>query len=227
MAIPPLVKRVARMWSRHRVSRVATALAFYAVFSIAPLTFMMLVLARTLFGHAHVLQTLEGELQPMLGNSGAHGIDLLVRASEHQLKTTPIVIVAGLVLFAAYAIFMQVQEALDDVWEVAEDERGGVWRTIALRLHVLVVVGVLALLAMAALFVALAAGHAAGFAVNLLALTVFLTVTYRVLPNVKAGWGNCALGALVTSAILLGGELLLSLYFRRFHPRPRTARSDR
>lgn len=217
-AVSDVLKEVARMWGRHRVSRVAAALAYYAVFALAPVTFMIVVLTRSVLGPKHALPLIESEARPLLGAGGAHGLDVLVRASQHQVSTTPLLIGGAIVVIASFAIFMQVQEALDDVWEIAEQKRGGARELFLLRLHVLIAVGVLALVAVVALLLAVAAGRAAVFGIDLAALAVFLTVTYRVLPNEKAGWRSCAIGALATSGILLGGELLLALYFRRFHP---------
>ncbi len=182
-ALLTILKRAVGLWQAHRAARVAAALAFYAIFALAPLTFMVVVLTRKMMHQPHALETIEGELQPILGNNGAHFVDVLVRASGHQVSSTPLIISAGLILFAGFAVFMQVQEALDDVWEIPEHRRGGVWQIIGLRLHVLIVIVVLALLALAALFVAMAAGRAAALGVNIVALAAFLTIAYRALPN--------------------------------------------
>lgn len=209
---------VVEIWQKHRVSRVAAALSYYSIFTVAPLTFVVVAITHSLFGRRNELNTIEGELQPVLGNSGAHGIDVLVRSSAHQISTTPIVISGALVLIAILAIFMQLQEALDDVWDIPEAKRGGFRQVVALRLHVILVVAALALLAVIALIVAITAGRAAAFGVNVLALAAFLTIAYWALPNARVGWRSCVTGALVTCAILVCGELLLGLYFSHFHP---------
>jgi membrane protein len=218
LGVKEILKEIARIWGRHRVSRVAAALAYYAVFTLAPLAVMLIVVTRTILGRKHALAMVEGELQPIVGNSGTHGVDLLVRGSASHFSSIPLILAGILVLFAAFAIFMQVQEALDDVWGIPENKRGGAWKVVGLRLHVLIVIAALALLALAALFVAVTAGRLAAYGVSIAALAIFLAVAYWALPNVKIGWKSAAIGALVTAAILLCGEALLSFYFRRFHP---------
>jgi len=125
---------------------------------------------------------------------------------------------AVLVVASAFGIFMQVQEALDEIWEIPERRRGGVWKTIVLRLHALVIVAALAVLAMISLVVADAAGLRAGIIVNILALVLFLTLTYRILPQTDVGWKSSALGAAITGIVLLLGEAAISIYFT--HARP-------
>jgi membrane protein len=205
------------LWRKHRVSRVAAGLSFYAVFSLAPVIFILVIVARA-FGRGDALELVDSQLGLLIGQKGAHSVDTLVRASQHNVLSTPMFIGAVFVLLAVFAIFMQIQEALDDVWEIPEHRRGGAWEIIALRLHVVIAILVLAVLAAAALFTAETRGRAAGIAANAAVLLLFLTVTYRTLPRENVGWRSAALGALITGIILMLGQAALSLYFLRFHP---------
>jgi membrane protein len=205
-------------WRRHRVSRLAAALSFYMVFSLAPLLFIIIVLAGTVLGAAHTEHLVKNQLELMVGTQGARLVDMLVSASEHRVGPVALAIGALLVIVSAFGIFMQVQEALDEIWEIPEQHRGGWWETIVLRLHALAIVAALAVLAMMALVVADAAGQRAGIIVNILALVLFLTLTYRVLPQTDVGWKSSVLGAAITGVVLLIGEAAISIYFT--HARP-------
>jgi membrane protein len=205
-------------WRRHRVSRLAAALSFYMVFSLAPLLFIIIVLAGTVLGAQHTEHLVKNQLELMVGTQGARLVDMLVSASSHRTSPAAVFIGAVLVTVSAFGIFMQVQEALDEIWEIPEQRRGGFWKTVVLRLHALVIVGALAALAMAALVVADSAGLKAGILVNIVALGAFLTLTYRVLPQTDVGWKSSALGAAITGVVLLLGEAAISIYFT--HARP-------
>jgi len=196
----------------------AAALSFYMVFSLAPLLFIIIVMTGTVLGPEHTQHLVKNQLQLIVGNQGAYLVDMLVSASSH--RTSPIALLVGgvLVVVSAFGIFMQVQEALDEIWEIPERRRGGWWKTIVLRLHALVIVGALAVLAMASLIVADAAGLRVGILVNIIALGLFLTLTYRVLPQTDVGWKSSALGAAITGVVLLIGEAAISIYFT--HARP-------
>lgn len=207
-----------QLWQEHRVPRVAAALSFYSIFALPPLLFVLVVLARSILRRSDTLSTIDAELAPLVGTAGTHGIDTLVAASQRNIAAIPLFIGVALVLFAIVAIFMQVQEALDDVWEIPEHKRGGIWEIVVLRVHVIFVIAALGLLAFATLVIAAAGGRAAAFIASALAIVAFLTVAYRVLPRLEVGWKSSALGALITGTVLILGEAVLSLYFTRFHP---------
>jgi len=71
---------------------------------------------------------------------------------------------------------------------------------------------------MISLVVADAAGIKMGIFVNILALVLFLTLTYRVLPQTDVAWKSSVLGAAITGVVLLLGEAAISIYFT--HARP-------
>lgn len=212
------LKETATLWRKHRVSRVAAALSFYTVFSLAPMIFMLVVISRVLLGPAHALRAVETQLRPLLGSKGTQGIDVLVRAAENRVHAAPLFIGAAIIMVAVAAIFIQLQEALDDVWGIPEHQRGGAWEVIGLRLHSLVLIGALAVFTLLSLFAAEAVGWVAAAGVNIFTLLLFLMLTYRVLPRACVGWKSSALGALLTGSIILLGEALMSAYFTRFHP---------
>jgi len=206
-----------QLYRKHRVARVAAGLSFYAVFSLAPIIFIFVVVARAL-GRVNALSDVDSQLGLLIGQKGAHSVDTLVRASQHNVASSPMFFGALLVLVAVFAIFMQVQEALDDVWDIPEQRRGGAWEIIALRLHVVIAILVLGTLAVAALFIAETQGRLAGVAANAVVLLLFLTVAYRTMPREEVSWRSAALGALITGIILMLGQAAMSLYFLRFHP---------
>lgn len=218
MEIPATARKTAALWRKHRVSRVAAALSFYMVFSLAPLLFMLVMMARALYGPGQALHGIEAQLQPLVGSKGTQGVDVLVRAAQHRITAAPLFLGGAIVLVAVVAIFMQLQEALDDVWGIPEHQRGGAWEIVGLRLHTVILIVALAVLVLLSLLTARAHGWVAAAAVNVGALGVFLTLTYRFLPRAPVGWKSSLAGALITGSILLAGEAAISLYFSRLHP---------
>jgi membrane protein len=207
-----------KLWQDHRVARFAAALSFYAIFTVPASILMVVALARAVLGRARGLPMVDAELAPLVGVKGTQGINTLVAASQHKISTVPIVIGGLLILAAVFGIFMQVQEALDDLWEIPEHRRGGAKEIVFLRLHVIVVIVALAVLALLALLAAASGGRFAAIAVDVVAVVLFLTIAYRVLPRAEVSWRSCVLGALVTGAVLLAGEAAIAFYLARFHP---------
>lgn len=209
--------RVYDLWQQHRASRVAAALAFYAVFTLPPLLFAVVLLGRSILGRADALRLVDKGVSAFVGAKAVPGVNQLVRVSELDVRAVPIVFGGAIVLFAILTIFVQFQEALDDVWGIPEKQRGGLREIVFLRLHVLVAVTALAVLAVLGLLAA-AAGGAPAKVADAFAIVVFLTIAYRYLPRGEVSWKGSAAGALVTAALLVAGQAAMTFYFAHEHP---------
>jgi membrane protein len=222
-------------FSKHQDGRLAAALAYYAVFSLAPLLLIVIALVGLFLGESNAERQVQGELQTVVGVNGVQFINVLIAGSAHHNTGRIALIVGGaLVLFSAIGMFLALQNALDEVFEIKPGNRGGFVGLVILRLHALLVIVVLAFVAIGALALVNVIGGVmqtslgARFAavafeigsaiVNVVAMTVFLAVVYRVLPQCPVLWKSAFTGAVVTAAILLAGEAVLSLYFTRLHP---------
>ncbi|HET9097324.1 MAG TPA: YihY/virulence factor BrkB family protein [Candidatus Baltobacteraceae bacterium] len=226
-------------WQRHQDGRLAAALAYYAVFSLAPLLLVVIALLGLFLGQSDAQQQVQGQLQQIIGRSGSRMLNVLIAgANHHGTGTIALIVGAGLILFSAIGMFMALQNALDEVFEIRPESKGGFIELVVLRLHALIVIAALAIVAIAALALANVIGgvmqsafgsvfgggmagpayEAATGIINLAAMTVFLAVAYRKLPQCPVDWKSAYAGAAVTAFILLIGEAALSMYFTRFHP---------
>ena len=222
-------------FGRHQDGRLAAALAYYAVFSLAPLLLIVIAVVGFFFGGNTAQTQIQGQLQHVVGKNGAQFINVLIAgADQHGTGTVALIVGAVLVLFSAIGIFLALQNALDEVFEVHPDNRGGFMQVVVLRLHALLIVAVLGVVAIAALALGSVIGGVmqsslggafAGYAyeigtgiINVAAMTAFLAVVYRKLPQSPVGWRSSIYGALATAVILLIGEAALSIYFAKLHP---------
>ena|GEM_PF-3777489 len=202
-------------------------MAFFSVFSLAPMLILIVAAVGIFFGASRVKTEIQGQVAMLIGHGGSGIIGALMSAYARQGADRFTVVVAG-VLVVAYAVglFVQVQNALDDIWEIPSHVKGGFVQVVVFRAHVLLALGALAVIALAAfgsveVLQALARARAAeigSMAVNVLALAVFLTVVYRVLPQTKIRWSSAAIGGIITTITLVLGEAALSLYFHNVHP---------
>ncbi len=222
-------------WQRHQAGRLAAALAYYAVFSLAPLLLVIIALLGLFFGQNNAQQQVQGQLGQVVGKDGSQFIGMLIGgASHHGTGMTALIVGGALILFAAIGMFLALQNALDEVFEVHPQSRGGFVELVLLRLHALIAIAALAVIAIVALALGNLIGGVmqtalgGGFSgpayeigtgiINIVALTIFLAVVYRTLPQRAIAWRSAYTGAAITSAILLVGEAALSVYFTRFHP---------
>ena len=225
-------------WNRNNVLRLSAALAYYAVFSIAPLLIIAMSLAGWIFGPEAVRGQLDDQLQHIMGAVPAKAIQSLIQSAS-QAKDGIFAAVVGFItlLIGASGVFGQIKDALNEIWGVkSPTDSNGVGQLVKgfltarlLTFGMVLVIGFL-LLASLILTAGLAAAekYAAGILpvpVPVLALlgfcsstfmeTILFTLLFKVLPDVKVRWLNAARGGFFTAVLFEIGKWLLGLYLGR------------
>jgi membrane protein len=219
-------------WLDDRAPRIAAALAFFTALSLAPLLVIVLVIAGSVYGDGAARGEVAAKLTGLVGEQGAAAVQEIV-ANARGPGTGAVTIVVSLVtlVVGATGVFVELQEALNDVWKV-RPKPGRPFRTFArARLGALgmgVAVGVLMLVSLVLTTAAEAGGrYAAGTvpgvgagvrAVNLVTLfgveAVLFALIFKFVPNTKLGWRDVAVGALLTAVLFTVGKLLIGAYLR-------------
>jgi membrane protein len=237
-----LLKNVAIGFGRDKIMRLASSIAFAAIFSIAPLIIIIIGVAGWFLGinnggHGHHLaeSAILDQVNRAAGPGAADTVRQLVAAAFNKPRQSVIAQIVGWVTFAlgAAALFGALQDSLNAIWQV-EATKGG-WKQMvrgraASFLMILVVIFLLlgtfaanASIAFATTHFASQLGSAANAvvigianqAVTLVLLTIAFAAIYKVLPDVSIGWRDVWIGALVTALLFLVGEALIALYLSR------------
>jgi membrane protein len=209
------------------------ALAFYAVFSIAPLLVILTGAAGLFFGDRGGKELLDA-LAGATGSLGAQAVISLVRGAASRPHSGLVATIIGVItlLIGASGVFGQLQESLNAIWKSPDPPRGGWSMTIRRRLLAFAMVGVILLLLLASMIAtavlasagrvigdALPGGAAAWQAVNALvsfAVIAFLfALTFKLLPDRRPSWRACLRGGLWTSVLFTAGQYALALYLGR------------
>src|SRR6185436_15044016 len=123
-----VAKEAATSWSSHKDARQGAALAYYSVFSLGPIIVISIAIAGLFFGHEAVSSQVTSSLKEMLGDTGAKAIEaMLAGASRPAEGTLAAMLGVGALLFAAIGVVVQLKDALNVVWEVADPEESGIW----------------------------------------------------------------------------------------------------
>ncbi len=227
-----VVETVRKFWADDPF-RMAAALAYYTLLSLAPLLLVVVGVAGLLFGQLAARQALLRQAHGYLGAQGAHAVTtLLSHAPSPGASELSIVIGLGATLLGATTAFAQLQAAMNDIWGVtAVPGRGAsAWQWLRRRLMALgMVVLIGLLLALSLLVSTVAAGVSAGGlasrlpelmvpALNsgfssLLSL-VLIASTVRYLPDAEVAWRDAWAGALMATLLLAAGRYLIDLYLR-------------
>ncbi len=220
-------------WNDHDATTQGAALAFYTIFSLAPLLILVVALAGAAFGAEAVRGQIVLELQELMGRDSASFVQSMLRtvAKPTANRLAGIIGIATLV-FGASGVFVQLQQSLNLVWDVAP-RPGAVFATLVRKrmLSFAVVVGIGFLLVVSLILSTLLAAlggyletrfalpvswlHMSNIALSFVVVTLLFGLIYKLLPDVAIDWRDVVVGSLVTAALFEIGKNLIGIYLGR------------
>src|SRR5574339_518651 len=122
-----LIKGTFKEFLEDKAMRLAAALAYYAIFSIGPLLFVLVAIAGWIFGEEAVRGQIQGQIAGLVGQEAARTIESMMAAKK--LGTSPVTTVLAVISLAigASGVFGQLQDALNTIWEVKAKPTHGIW----------------------------------------------------------------------------------------------------
>jgi membrane protein len=221
-------------WSQHDASTHSAAIAYFSLFSLAPLLILIVAVAGWAFGAAAAQGEIQRELGRFIGTDAAAAVQSLVAASARpQTGRIAAWISVATLLVTATGVLIQLQDTLNTVWEVTPKPGFFLKRLLRKRLlcfGLILGAGALLLFSLAA-----SAGLAflqhileARFEIGLsklvggadvvlswLLMALLLAMVYRLLPDVEIGWREVAWGSAVTSVLFTLGKYAIGFYLQR------------
>lgn len=234
-----LIMQSFKEWQADKASRLAAALAYYTVFSIPPLLTIALAIAGQLFGRQAAREELMQQSKALVGTTGAQAIEqILENASQPEASSIAAIIGVAVLLFGASGVFLQLQEAMNTIWNVQTDPDRGIIGTIKDRfLSFSMVVGVGFLLLVSLVISSmlsslnnfiqaiglqmLAIGSLAqllNFTLSFTIITILFALIFKVIPDIEIAWRDVWVGAVVTALLFSIGEWALSYYLAHMAP---------
>lgn len=225
-------KSTFKCFSEDKAVRLAAALAYYAMFSIGPLLFIMLIIAGAVFGEETVKHALRQQISGLMGEKAGATIDSMMTARKFTGSLTTTVIGIVTLVFGATGVFGELQDALNTIWRVKAKPNAGIWAYLRNRFFSLSMVfglGFLLLVSMVLTTAAEAASNslssffqvpeamvtAMSALASYIIVMIFFALLFKYLPDVKVKWRPVLIGALVTSALFTVGRYGLSMYLGR------------
>src|SRR5579885_2447220 len=201
-----LVKRSAVAMSDDQTMMMGAALAYYTMFSIAPLLIIAIGIAGVVFGskaNAEVFRTIQG----LVGPRGASAIQSMVTAAADRPHAGAVSTAIGVVtlIVGASGVFSQLQQSLNIIWKVATSPKAGWWGVIRQRLLSFGMVAVMGFILLVSMLISAglsAAGtwtagalpggkavwNAINFCVSLSIIGLLFSAVLKYLPDVKLSW---------------------------------------
>lgn len=231
--IVPLLKDTYAEWSEDKAPRLAAALAYYTVFSIAPLLVIVIAIAGLVFGAEAARGAISQQIQGLVGQTGAEAIEQMIQgASQPSAGIIATVIGVVTLLFGASGVFGALQDALNTIWEVTPRPDMGWMETVKQRFFSFtMVLGTGFLLLVSLVVSAVLSGmltyfqgalpgvdglwQVVNFAVGLAVTTLLFGLIFKVVPDAEVAWGDVWIGAAATALLFTIGRMLLGVYLGR------------
>ncbi len=228
-----MLKDTVSAWMNDRALNLSAALAYYSIFSIAPLLIIAISIAGLAVGPEAVQGKLDDELRKYIGAQAAEGVQSLVKSAAKPGHGW-IGAITGFVtlLIGASGVFGQLKEALNTIWKVKQKPGAGIrgfLRERLLSFGMVLVIGFLLLVSLlltsAVAAISTTLNHFLGlpevvwasvsFFVSLSVVTTLFALIFKVLPDAKVEWRDVWTGAVATGLLFELGKFGLGYYLGR------------
>jgi membrane protein len=232
--IAEVLKAAALNWVNDYAQSMGAALAFYTMFSIAPLLLIVISVAGAVFGEEAARGEIFHQLDELLGAHGASAVQGLLDSAGKRTDSVLATAFGSVLLFiGATSVFAELQDALDRIWRAPHRTgRSGLWGLVLARLlsfGMVLGIGFLLIVSLAFSAGLSALGHwwdplsrgwlslanTVEFGLGAVLLTVVFAMIYKTMPRARVDWRDVWVGAAVTSMLFIAGKLLIGIYIGR------------
>ena len=230
-----LINEVLKSWRQDRISSLAAALAYYTLFSLAPLLLICIAITGALFGEEAAQGQIFAKLNSFLGEQAALQIQEMIK-NVNQPSTALLARVFGIIilLLSASRAFSAIQEGLNMIWGVYSSPDRAWLDTLKRRFFSFMMVLISALLLFISLalsaFLAILSGYMTHFMgvsiyieliisylISFLFVTLLFALMFKNLPDIELKWDNIWVGAIITSLMFNVGTLIIGFYLNKAH----------
>jgi membrane protein len=216
-------------WINDRASRKGAALAFYTVFSLAPILILSIAIAGLFFGQEAARGEIFEQVKGLLGNDAAAAIQAMIYNASRPGAGLLATLIGFVTLFVgATTALAELKDGLDQIWNAPPEKTQGFFYFLRKRLlsvGLILSLGFLLLVSLVLSAVISALARAWGpmdatgvvlqgvnFLFSFGLVTLLFAMIYKILPAVRIAWRDVAIGAVVTAFLFSVGKWLIGLY---------------
>ncbi len=220
-------------YGNDKVPKLAAALSYYTVFSLAPMLVICIALAGFIFGQDAAQGRIATELSDLFGREAATMIQAAIQKTA-QTQGGMLATILSIVVLAisAVAAFIELQDSLDIIWKVRAKPGQALWGFVRNRLISFALIVALGFLLLVSLVVSAALNALQDYlsarlpiapmlldllnnVITLGVIFVLFSMIYKILPDVQLSWKDVRMGSLVTTVLFIAGKYLIGLYLGR------------
>jgi len=226
-----LIRDAFLQWFDDNPFQMGAALAYYTLFSMAPLLLIAIAVAGLVFGREASQNQIIGVIEGVVGFQSARAIQAIIESAGQRPDSGFLATAAGLILllFGAGGVVGQLQDSLNTIWRVVPKSGRGIMGFLQDRLvtySMVLSVGFLLLVSLVIsagltavsgivggfLLIDAAAAHTLDLVVSLAFITLLFAMIYKFVPDIRIAWSDVWIGAATASALFSVGKFLIGLY---------------
>ncbi|PWT87369.1 MAG: ribonuclease BN [Acidobacteria bacterium] len=216
-------------WDRDNASQLGAALAYYTIFSMAPILLVATAMAGIFLGRQAAEGRIVAEISGLIGQSSAQMIQTMVQNAWKPAQGIVATVIGVATLFlGATAAFVQMQTAFNIIWEKGPQSRP-IWSLLKdrfLSFAMVLCTGflLLATLVISAWLSALGKLFQTSFPItaqlmdallSFIAIGILFALIYKILPPIEQRWREVWPAAVLCSALFSLGKFLIAFYIAR------------
>jgi membrane protein len=232
--LPSLFKLAYQGWKEDYASRLSAALAYYTIFSLAPLLVIVIAITGLIWEAEAVRAQILSQVQSLVGAEGADFVANLITNTGSRGEDIVVLIIGILaLLFGALGVFNELHNSLNIIWNVKQEQVKGFLQAVKkviidrlLSFTMILGIGFLLLVSLVVTAGLSATQETFGNAfpmsefilqvVNLVislgVITVLFALIFKFLPDAQISWHDVWLGALVTAMLFSIGKTAIGIY---------------
>lgn len=228
-----VLKKCVKGFSDNKIPKLSASLAYYTVFSLAPLLIVILFITGSVFGRDAMEGTIYQHIRSFVGNTAALQIQEIIKNASLATDST-LAAVLGIItlLIGATTVFAEIQDSINTIWGLRRKPSAGIWVLIKTRLlsfGVIASLGFILLVSLAVTSVvdsistrlvhrfpvAVPVFYIVNTILTLAIVTCLFGVIFKVLPDAKIKWKDVFAGSLATAILFMLGKLAITFYISK------------
>lgn len=222
----------------YNITKLSAALAYYTVFSLAPMLIVLISLVSFFYGKEKAQGQIYGQIKSFVGSDAAESIqEIIGHAALSPSFTFASVVGVIALLFSATGVFAEIQTSINLIWNLkVKPKKGGILKMLKIRLISFSLIISLGFIALVSLLINLVVdaiskrlerflpkdtlyiGYIINIAITLLAISVLFAIVFKFLPDAMIKWKDVRVGAVTTAILFMIGKFAITLYINKGNP---------
>lgn len=217
-------------WSEHRAPRLGAALAYYALFSAAPLLILIIEITALVLNRSTAEHELFRHTAEFVGPGAAHMLQAAINSAERKTGIVASSIAGAALFIGASGFFVDLEDALNTIWEAPPPRESAIRGMVKQRLKAFAMIVCLGIFVAVSLLCSAAFavvqkyfrsfiplhtaifGELLNFLVTLAVVALLFGLIFKFVPNAPIDWDDVSLGAFVSAVLFMIGKSGLAVY---------------